>query len=128
MSEAFNLAKSAGRIEIVLHGHSVGQDLQVTISGGDRPHIGAVAVSYQHPGLKDPGRPEVTTSVICLPGHKEDMLARNAAHRIAADTGLTTSVSCGIHIEQISKQKIQTVQELVEQLLDEFVACIKAGQ
>jgi hypothetical protein len=122
MAETFDLAKRAGRIEVRLTGQRLGNDLQLAIVGGDRPHIGAVALSFRHPALKNPQIEDVTTSVIAVTGHKEDLLARTVAQRIAAGTGRTTSVSCGIHLDGISKAEIQSVQELVEALVDEFIA------
>jgi len=127
MAETVNISKCEGRIDVHLSGCFIGDDLQVSIFGGDRPHIGAVAVSYRHPSLKDRQIDDVTTSVLAITGHKEDVLARNAAHRIAAETGLTTSVNCGIHLEQISEDEILIVMDLVEQLVDELIALIKAG-
>lgn len=121
MSENFTLARTQGRVEIHLRGSRIGKDLHLAIFGGDRPHIGAVAMSYPHPGLKHPDRFEVTTSVLTVTGHKEDLLARHAAHRIAAATGCTTCVSCGIHVNQITRQEIRTVQRLVDRLADDLI-------
>ncbi|HKL25253.1 MAG TPA: hypothetical protein VJ910_03405 [Desulfuromonadales bacterium] len=127
MSEGFAESKRKGRIEVHLRGSRVGKDLHLAIFGGDRPHIGAVAMSYPHPGLKVPDRFEVTTSVLTVTGHKEDLLARHAAHRIAGATGCTTSVSCGIHVDQITRQEIRTVQRLVDRLVDDLVTRLQAG-
>lgn len=127
MSEEFAEVKKQGRIEVHLEGSRVGKDLNLAIFGGDRPHIGAVAMSYPHPGLKHPDRHEVTTSVLTVTGHKEDLLARHAAHRIAAATGRTTSVCCGIHLEQITRQEIRTVQRLVDRLVDDLVTRLETS-
>ncbi len=127
MIEEFKTAARQGRIEIYLQACFVGEDLQLIIAGGDRPHIGAVAVSICPPGLKNSEAQEMTTSVVTVPGHKEDQLAREAAHQVAVAIGRTVSVSCGIHLEQISKQEIQVVQELVRTLVDELVVHLKAN-
>jgi hypothetical protein len=127
MAENINLSIKEGRIEVHLSARFIGDDLQVAIFGGDRPHIGAVAVSYRHPSLKNPGVDDVTTSVLALPGHKEDVLTRNTAHRIAAETGLATCVNCGIHLEQISKEEISIVETLVEQLVSQLIVRLRAG-
>jgi len=127
MSATFDITKRTGRVEVCLRSCYIGKDLQVTITGGDRPHIGAVALSCRHPALKDSNRDDVSTSVLAVAGHKEDLLARNAAQRIAAATGLTTAVCCGIHVEQISKAEILSVTALVEQLVDELIDRIRTG-
>lgn len=125
MAATIGITNRTGRVEVSLQACYVGKDLQVTIAGGDRPHIGAVALSCRHPALKDSSRDDVSTSVLAVPGHKEDLLARNAAQRIAAGTGLTTAVCCGIHLEQISRSEIHIVEVLVEQLVDELVERVR---
>lgn len=127
MQEKFDLSKRAGRIEVRLAGWCLGTDLHLAISGGDRPHIGAVALSCSHPALKNPALGDVTTSVLAVAGHKEDLLARNTAHRIATETGRTTSLSCGIHVTGISKEEIQLVHNLVEALADELIARLRTS-
>ena len=57
-----------GRIQLHLYCLRMGQDLCVTLSGGDRAHIGAVALSQ--PNAKE--KTGVTTAVIALPGHREE--------------------------------------------------------
>jgi hypothetical protein len=47
----------------------VGADLVVTIGGGSRPHVGAVAVAQPRPSLKGDGTVSATASVIALLGH-----------------------------------------------------------
>lgn len=127
MSDDLNVSVEEGRIKIFLQGRFVGEDLQLVISGGDRPHIGAVAVSFCLPSLKDAAVPAVTTSLVTVPGHKEGPLAQMAAEAIAAATGRTVSVSCGIHLESISKEEIRKVEQLVARLLDDFLTQFSVG-
>ena len=122
-----DFSKHSGRVEIRLSGRWIGNDLHLAISGGDRPHIGAVALGSSHPSLKTPAVADVTTSVLAVTGHKEDLLARNAAQRIASGSGCTTCVSCGIHLDKISEAEIRLVQTLVEDLVEEFLASIKSA-
>ena len=127
MTEIIDLSKRSGRVEVRLSGRWIGADLHLAIFGGDRPHIGAVALSASHPSLKNPEQEDVTTSVIAVTGHKEDLLARNAAQRIASASRRTTCVSCGIHLDEISKEEIRLVQALVEDLVDDFLHRLKTS-
>ena len=68
----------------------IGQDVLVAIWGGEKPHIGAVSVAQPRPSLKYPEVMSATASVICLPGHKENELAKAASEILAA--ALNTSV------------------------------------
>jgi gallate decarboxylase subunit D len=94
----------------------LGCDLQVALRGGDREHIGAVAVSQPRQSLRAGGARSATTSVIALLGHKEDELARRVAGRLASSLGVTVCVACGIHVDDISPEEIQDVLEMADEL------------
>jgi gallate decarboxylase subunit D len=121
MVKTFITLKSSGRIGITLHAVRLGNDLLVGIYGGDRPHIGAVAVGVPGPA-GDSGQPRTAeASVIALAGHREDQVARDAARRIALETGSVVSVSCGIHLDDISAEEIACVCGLVEELTGDLI-------
>jgi hypothetical protein len=80
--EAYNLEGFVKRI---------GEDLLVAIWGGERPHIGAVAVAQLRPSLRDQSAVSATASVFCYVAHKEDDIAKEAAESLtvrAADVSL----------------------------------------
>lgn len=91
-----------------LRAHRVGEDWSITIGGGDRAHIGAVAVSQPRPDRPAGRGTGATTSVITLPHHREDELARRTAARLAGTLGVTTCVACGVHVEAITRSEIAT--------------------
>jgi hypothetical protein len=100
----------------------VGEDILIAIWGGEKPHIGAVAMAQPRPSLKDPKRTSASTSVHCFVGHKEDALAGAAATAIAARMNARTVVSAGIHWDNLTEDGIRAVQAnsrlLVERILD----------
>ncbi len=87
----------------------VGSDLLVCISGGEKPHIGAVAAAHPRPSLKDPAVMSATSSVICYTAHKEDELARHAAEKLAAALNTRVVVTAGIHWDNLSEAGIRQV-------------------
>lgn len=95
------------RIHLRLTALSMGRDLCVTLSGGDREHIGAVALA--HAGNEN-------AAVLAVPRHREADLARNIASRLAAHLQSTVCVACGIHLEGITPAEITEVLELSETL------------
>ncbi|HLN60443.1 MAG TPA: hypothetical protein VK464_02750 [Symbiobacteriaceae bacterium] len=101
----------------------VGADLVVTIGGGTRAHVGAVAVAQPRPSLKGDGRVSATASVIALLGHKEDELARWAALHLATRLNRTVVVTAGVHVDEAALEQIvhldQEVRRLVEALGDQ---------
>jgi hypothetical protein len=117
-----DLARARGRVALRLTCVALGRDLAVTLSGGDRPHIGAVAVSQPRPSLREGGPRSASTSVITLPAHKEDDLARAVAARFAAALDAVVTVACGIHMDVIRPEEFKDVQELADQLVEEALA------
>ncbi len=95
-----------------------GDDLVITVGGGSRYHTGAIAVAYPHTSIIDPSHTTVTTSVITVPGHKEDEIARSAARLVASKKNRTVTVAVGMHIDHAS-------QEDIDRLVTNFEAVIK---
>ena len=110
--EAYNLSASV---------RLIGEDVLVAIWGGEKPHIGAVAVAQPRPSLKDPEVTSSSASVICLVGHKEDELAKAAAEILAAALETQVVVTAGIHWDNLAPEGIQFVvrnsEILVEMIL-----------
>lgn len=102
-----------------------GQDVSVIIGGGEAPHIGASAVAIPRPSLCDPEKISASTSVICVPGHKEDLLVRAAAERIASALNCTTCVSAGVHIDNAQREELLRLQRNLDELLDRVMETLK---
>jgi hypothetical protein len=102
----------------------IGQDLLVALWGGERPHIGAVAVAQPRPSLRDQSEVSATASVFCYVGHKDDVIAKEAAESLSAALNRNTTVTAGIHWDDIDEAGIKTIVEnsrqLVNMILDEM--------
>jgi len=101
----------------------IGQDFFVAIWGG-RPHIGAVAVAQPRPSLKDQSVQSATASVFCYPGHKDDIVAKEAAVKISSALNTNVTVTAGIHWDDIDEEGIKTViknsRQLVTMIIEEI--------
>lgn len=122
------LSRSWGRVQLQLWALPVGDDLQVTIFGGDHPHIGAVALAQPTVHAWDPQRTTVSTSVLTVPGHKEDGPAREAAAQIAHHTRRLTTLSCGVHMDAISSEEIDQTRFLIQELATELCQFLAPGK
>jgi gallate decarboxylase subunit D len=111
--DAYNLSASV---------RLIGEDVLVAIWGGERPHIGAVAVAQPRPSLKDPAVTSSSASVICLVGHKEDELAKAAAEILAAALETQVVVTAGIHWDHLAPEAIQHIVRNSEILVDMILA------
>lgn len=118
----FTVKTETGKYDIEAYVRAVGEDLLVAIWGGQRPHIGAIAIAQLRPSLTDPSLTSSTASVYCLLGHKEDELVKAVSEVLAATLNTSVVVTAGIHWDEITPQGIQRVMEnsqiLVEMILD----------
>lgn len=96
-----------------------GEDICLNIGGGTLPHIGAVAVAEPRPSLRRDGSSSASCSVLCMLGHKDDALAREAALRIATVTGSRTVVTVGMHVDCITLEQIDVLTTNFWQVVDE---------
>jgi hypothetical protein len=99
----------------------IGEDLLIAIWGGDRPHIGAVAVAQPRPSLKDERIVSATASVFCYPGHKDDIVAKEAAERISSALNTNVTVTAGIHWDNIDEAGITCVMENSRELVEMII-------
>jgi gallate decarboxylase subunit D len=111
------LKKSMGRIEVELNATRVGKDLVVVISGG-QGHIGAVGAGTNCGGL-------AVSSVLTVPGHRDDRIAKDAAERISKKLGCNCAVVAGVHYDNISPQEIKDVLILSSSLVDELEGALR---
>ena len=104
----------------------IGEDVVVLVSGGEKPHVGAVAVGIPRPSLEDPDVVSSTASVFALVGHKEDDVAKIIARKISALLNKNTVVTVGIHVDNINAEGIKLIQEncnkVVERILQHYRA------
>lgn len=117
----YDVTKKRGRIKINLKAIDMGTDLCVVITGGEQPHLGAVALSVKRPSLDDPQKISASTSVLTLVGHKEDSVAKKASHTLASQLNKNVVVTCGIHVDDIQANEFDDVLDLLDELLNEFI-------
>jgi hypothetical protein len=98
------LTETIGRLTVHLRAERIGVDWIITIFGGDRPHIGAIALAD----------PDGHCQAICLPGHREGDIAERFATNLANRLGAAVCVSCGIHLDAITQLEIKSVARALD--------------
>ena len=106
-----------GRYDVEASARWIGDDLVVSIWGGDRPHVGAVALAEPRPSLKDAETTSATASVLCVVGHKEDAVVKTASEFLSAALSARVVVTAGIHWENLDAEGIRTVVRRVDSLV-----------
>ena len=120
-----DLERSNNRLHIRLQAIPMGRDWCLILTGGDAPHLGATAVAQACPNPAK-GGVSASVSVITLPGHKEDLLARELADRVATAANANVSVCCGIHLEDITQEEIEDVLTQCREMVEEVLRKIEA--
>ena len=90
----------------------------MAVWGGEKPHIGAVAVAQPRPSLKDPDKTSASASVFCFLGHKEEELAKATAEILSATLNTPVVVTAGIHWDNLTQDGIQAAVRNCETLVD----------
>lgn len=115
--------KAVDAAEIRVSGEWIGEDLSVSVSGGDRPHIGCVAIGIPDRREGDPDGRHASVSVLNVPDHRDDFLAVPIARRLSAELNCRVSVACGVHVDSIKPKQIGQILEaaarIVERILEE---------
>jgi len=97
------LSAGTGRTRVTLKASSLGNDIVVHITN-ESAHIGAVAV-----GEYDFANSRASVSTITRLGHKDDVIAYQAAYNISKTTHKPVCVIAGIHLDNITKEEIPTI-------------------
>ena len=115
------ISKTSGRLTIYLTAQPVGADWNIVVCGGDRPHIGAIALASH----VRPENSENTCSLISLPNHREGEMAKRLATMLASRVNAAVCVSVGIHLENITGDEILLANALVESLTLELISLVR---
>lgn len=111
-----------GRFQITILLTITEEGLVVQLFGGERPHVGAIALSIPRPGLADPGKVSCNTTVVPLLGHKDDEIAKPAAEEITKAWGSPVVVVAGVHVDNAGKKDLE---ELTQNCREATIALIR---
>lgn len=111
MINSFKLSVGNGKCIVESIIVKCGKDLNVTIGGGEKYHIGSVAIAVPRSEYKEDKKRTASTSVICVQGHKEDEVSYKAAKHLATALDCTVIVSAGLHIDDINNDELLQIMD-----------------
>lgn len=97
-----------------------GRGITVFITGGDSPHVGAVALAVPSQNAAT-GETTCDINIITAYGHKDRFLAEKAAERICRKTGEIVSVTAGVHINNATKIDLQILTDNTMEATEKFI-------
>lgn len=104
--------------EIKLYVLKLGDDYNITISGGDKPHIGSSVLAVPRLSLTGDGSVSATSSVMNMIGHKDEQICRDLAEKVCINKNAVVLCSGGFHVDNISKDGIDEVLRAVKELAE----------
>lgn len=99
-----------GRYKVNLYSVVTCDGISVTITGGERPHIGGMVLSIPRKSLSGSGA-SCDKWVCPVPGHKDTEVAAIIAELVSAETGKVTAVVAGMHIDNAEQDEITRLVE-----------------
>lgn len=94
-------------------------------------HVGAVALALPPhiPSDNSPGRQALTrASLLTVPGHREDRLARSLSLRAACRSKARVVLACGLHVDNASPADIQNMEHMATSLMEKLLTHLFSPQ
>ena len=98
----------------------LGSDYQIVVEGGERPHLGSTVLAIPRPSLSGDGSVSCTSSVINVPGHKDEHICRILAERVAIKKNAVAMCTGGFHVDRITNEQIEEVIEVMGEIAEEI--------
>lgn len=104
--------------KVDLNFFEMGDDLVLMLTGGSKPHIGAVALAI-------PYKETSSASLLSVYGHKDGEIAKPLAEKVSKEIKKTVIVIVGIHLDNATKEDIQKFidnsNNEVEKFLNDYI-------
>ena len=92
----------------------------IVVIGGDKPHVGSVVLAQPFTSPRDSNKQGVSCSVMTVPPHKEEAVARPIAEAVCAASGRVTVVTAGIHEDDLDAEGVRTYLTLAHEMAAEL--------
>jgi len=95
-----------GRTKVWLEVQEIGEDIVITVGGGERPHIGGVVLKV----------PDEEIRTLPIGTHRDLEILVPIAEAAFEKYGKTVVVAGGIHVDDATEEEIQTIVRNCERL------------
>ena len=92
----------------------VGEDYLLLVTGG-REHLGCTVLAEPRPSLTGEGQSS-TSSVLNAGGHKDELLCRPLAEKLAAQKGARVVCTGGFHVDGITGAQLQELDRALDKI------------
>ncbi len=116
----FHLEKKLSFSSLEISGTFIGEDLVLSVQGGERPHIGCCVLAVPRESLTGDGTISSTSSVLNLTGHKDEVICRTLAEACCKKFQCTVVCTGGFHVDGITRRQLCEVQLAVKEIEQEM--------
>lgn len=99
--------------------------LVLQLYGGTHEHVGSVTVSRASATIRDPEKKRATSSVINIPPHMDELVARPASERLALLFDTAVVCVAGLHIDNATGEEIAAMVKNAETVVDRLASSLK---
>lgn len=100
--------------KVSLKSYKMGDDLVLLLQGGEKPHIGAVALAI-------PYKETASASLISAPEHKDGDLAKPLSEKVAKALKTKVILVVGIHIDDATQKDINQLINNSKSVINNFI-------
>lgn len=113
----------SGALAVTARAESAGRDIIAVVTGGTSPHAGAVALAV--PCEPTPEGTDCSASVLCAPGHRDDIPARRLSLLLCKTLRRTVCMTVGIHLDNASADDIRALLQHAESAVEGLGKALK---
>ena len=117
MARLYEACAGEGRLSVTGSLTVTGGGGVLQLYGGTHEHVGSITVSVPRPSLMDSERTSVTSSVINLLSHKEELVGRPAAETLAVALELPVVCVAGIHVDDATSDELKLLNRYSEDVV-----------
>jgi hypothetical protein len=110
-----------GKFKVFAEIFELGEDIIILVGGGEKPHVGSIAVAIPRESRKEKGKMSCTSSVYNFLGHKDEEIVRKLAEKICIATKRLVVCAGGVHVENASESDIEILLRNSERLGEKLV-------
>jgi len=101
------ITSGEGKYKVWLEEKKIGNDVLFILGGGEKPHIGGVAIC----------EPDKTAQVIRAEGHYDDVVLKPIAEAACKKYKTKVVAVGGVHVDNATKQEIEKLVENCKELI-----------
>jgi gallate decarboxylase subunit D len=123
----FSFHIGEGRCRLCLTLYDTGSGMQGLLTGGEKPHVGGVALAVPRPSLTGKGWSS-DLYLTPVPNHKDIDLAGPLADQLARIVRQPVTITAGVHSNALTHEELRMINENFKSLIERIIATLKDSE